>query len=176
MKTLKSILMIAVLLTGIQASAQTDKETTTKLVNSQNFVFNATTASPMANAELNAIMSRIPGGQSGSLIQLGGNRYQLVVEKDSLSAYLPYFGRAYTATMNNNDSGIKFNSTEFTYETKKKSKGSWVVTIKPKNEIDAQTMTLNINENGFASLNVNSNNKQAISFNGYISEPKQDKN
>jgi hypothetical protein len=176
MKTLKSILMIAVLFTFTQASAQTDKATTTKLVNAQNFVFNATTASPMANAELNAIMSRMPGGQSGGLIQLGGNRYQLVVEKDSLSAYLPYFGRAYTPNMNSTDSGIKFNSTEFTYETKRKKKGNWVITIKPKNEVDAQTMTLNISENGYASLNVNSNNKQAISFNGYISEPKQDKN
>jgi len=175
MKTLKSILMIAVLLTGIQATAQTDKATTTKMVNNQNFVFNATTASPMANAELNAIMSQMPGGQAG-LIQLGGNRYQLVVEKDTVSAYLPYFGRAYTATMNTNDSGIKFDSNDFTYETKKKKKGNWVITIKPKNQIDAQVLTLNVSENGFASLNVNSNNKQAISFNGYISEPKQDKN
>ena len=176
MKTLKSILTIAVLLTGLQGIAQTDKATTTKLVNSQNFVFNATTASPMANAELNAIMSQMPGGQSGGLIQLAGSRYQLVVEKDSLSAYLPYFGRAYTPTMNTNDSGIKFNSNDFTYETKRKKRGNWLITIKPKNEVDAQVMTLNISENGFASLNVNSNNKQAISFSGYISEPKQDKN
>lgn len=176
MKTLKSILMTAVLLTGIQAFAQTDKATTTKLVNAKNFVFNATTAMPMANAELNAILSRLPGGQAGGVIHLGGSRYQLVVEKDSLSAYLPYFGRAYAPPMNSNDSGIKFNSTEFTYDTKKNKKGNWVITIKPKNELDAQVMTLNVNENGYASLSVNSNNKQAISFNGYISEPKQDKN
>jgi len=176
MKTLKSILMTAVLLTGIQAFAQTDKATTTKLVNAQNFVFNATTAMPMANAEINAILSQMPGGQGGGVIQLNGSSYQLLVEKDSLSAYLPYFGRAYTPTMNSNDSGIKFNSTEFTYETKRKKKGNWVITIKPKNAIDAQVLTLNVSENGYASLNVNSNNKQSISFNGYISEPKQDKN
>ncbi|RYE38449.1 MAG: DUF4251 domain-containing protein [Sphingobacteriales bacterium] len=124
MKTLKSILMIAVLFTCIQASAQNDKATTTKLVNEQKFVFNATTASPMANADLNAILSRMPGGQAGGLIHLGGSRYQLTVDKDSLSAYLPYFGRAYTSNMNSSDSGIKFNSTDFTYETKQKKKFS----------------------------------------------------
>ncbi len=71
MKTLKSILMIAVLLMGIQASAQTDKATTAKLVNAQNFVFNATTAMPMANAEINAILSQMPGGQAGGIIHQG---------------------------------------------------------------------------------------------------------
>lgn len=175
MKTLKSILMIAVLLTGIHASAQTDKATTTKLVNAQNFVFNATTALPMANAEITALLSKMPGG-GGGVIQLSGSSYQLLVEKDSLSANLPYYGRAYTASMNSKDSGINFNSTEFTYVTKRNKKGNWLITIKPKNAADAQVMTLNVSENGYASLNVNSTNKQSISFNGYISEPKQDKN
>jgi hypothetical protein len=176
MKTLKGILMIAGLFIAAQASAQTDKATTAKLVNDQNFIFNATTAMPLANAEINAVLSQMSGGSGGGVIHLTGSRYQLLIEKDSISAYLPYFGRAYTPSMNNNDSGIKFNSTDFTYETKRKKRGNWMITIRPKNAVDAQVMTLNISENGYASLNVNSNHKQAISFNGYISEPKQDKN
>ena len=118
----------------------------------------------------------MPGGQAGGVIHLTNSGYQLSVEKDSLSARLPYYGRAYRSTMNSNDAGINFNSNEFTYVTKKKKKGNWIITIKPKNAMDAQVLTLNVTENGYASLNVNSNNKQSISFNGYISEPKQDKN
>ncbi len=34
---------------------------------------------------------------------------------------------------------------------------------------------LNVSENGYATLNVNSNNRQPISFNGTISEPKEKK-
>lgn len=175
MKTLKSILITAALFATFQVSAQTDKATTTKLVDALNFKFNATSALPLAMMDVNAVLNRMPGGLGGGAIQLTGAQYQLSVDKDSVEAYLPYYGRAYTAPMNPNDSGIKFNSKDFTYKTQKKKKGNWIITIKPKNAKDVQSLTLNISENGYAFLNVNSNNKQAISFNGYISEPVTDK-
>ncbi|MNY56250.1 hypothetical protein D3C86_1923090 [compost metagenome] len=77
--------------------------------------------------------------------------------------------------MNPDDSGIKFKSKNFKYKADKKKKGSWQITINPKDTRDTQSMTLNVSENGYATLNVNSNNRQSISFNGYISEPKEKK-
>lgn len=175
MKTIKNILVFAALFIAMQVNAQTDKETTFKVINAQHFIFNATSAMPLANMDVNNILSKMPGGNGGGLIQLSGSQYQLTVTKDSVEAYLPYYGRAYTATMNPDDSGIKFKSKNFKYKADKKKKGSWLITINPKDTKDTQSMTLNVSENGYATLNVNSNNRQSISFNGYISEPKEKK-
>lgn len=172
MKTVRNILAIAVLFISMQVNAQTDKETTLKIINNQHFTFNATTAMPLANMEVNNILNKMPGGNGGGMIQLSGSQYQLIVTKDSVEAYLPYFGRAYTATMNPDDAGIKFKSKKFSYKTDKKKKGNWVISMNFKDTKDAQSMTLNVSENGYATLNVNSNNRQPISFNGYLSESK----
>lgn len=173
MRTVRNILAMATLFIAVQANAQTDKETTNRIVNNQHFVFNATSAMPMANYEVNKILSRMPGGGGGGLIQLSGTQYQLIVSKDSVEAYLPYYGRAYTATMNPDDSGIKFKSKKFTYKADKKKKGSWQIKMDFKEVKDSPSMLLNVSENGYATLNVNSNNRQPISFNGYLSEPKR---
>lgn len=172
MKTLKNTLLLAIMFVAIQVSAQTDKATTIRLIEEKNFTFNATSAIPMANNDLNKILSQMPGGNSGGNIQLNSSQYQLVVTKDSLDAFLPYYGRAYTANMNPNDSGIKFKTKSFSYKADKKKKGNWLISIKPKDAKDVESMTLSIGESGYATLNVNSNNRQSITFNGYISEPK----
>lgn len=175
MKSIKSILVFAAVLFSMQVNAQTDKETTIKVINAQHYIFNATSAMPLANNDVNNILSKMPGGNGSGMIQLSGSQYQLIVTKDSVEAYLPYYGRAYTATMNPDDSGIKFKSKNFKYKAEKKKKGSWMISINPKDTKDTQSMTLNVTENGYATLNVNSNNRQPISFNGYLSEPKEKK-
>lgn len=172
MKKFKSVLMIGLLFIAIQVSAQTDKATTIKLVEGKNFVFNATSASPMNSADISAIFSKMPGAMAGGVIQLGGSRYQLTVGEEGVEAYLPYYGRSYNAPKNPTEGGIKFNAKEFSYKADKKKKGNYVVTIKPEdNKGDVMSMTLNITQTGYASLNVVSNNRQAITYNGYISDP-----
>ena len=170
MKTLKKILMLAGVLTAVQASAQTDKATTAKLVDAKTMTFNATSAQPLASADINAVLSKMPGGQ-GSTIQLSGSRYELNITKDSVVAYLPYYGRAYTATMNPDDSGIKFKSKDFTYKAQQKKKGNWIITINPKDTKDGQQLILNVGTTGYAMLSVSSNNRQPINFSGFISDP-----
>ena len=175
MNNLKSFLIAAALFTAVQVSAQTDKETTIKLVEAKNLVFSATTAYPLASADINAILSKMPGAQSGSAIQLDGSRYQLKIEKESIDSDLPYYGRAYNASRDPNDAGIKFKSKDFSYVTEKKKKGNYVITIKPKDAREIQSMTLNVTLNGYATLSVNSTNRQPITFYGYIAEsPKKD--
>ncbi len=171
MNTIKNFLVaVAVLLAG-HASAQTDKATTARLVDAKTLVFNATTAMPLANADINAVLSKIPGGQGGN-IMLSGGQYQLVIGKDSIEAHLPYYGRAFSPpTRDINDSGIKFKSKDFEYTSKKNKKGNWIISIDPKDTRDVQSMTLTVTQNGYASLHVNSNYRQPISFNGFISEP-----
>lgn len=175
MKTLNKLFLLLVLFSTVQAMAQTDKATTAKLVEDQHLVFNATSAMPMANADVTAILNKMQNGAGGGMIQLSGSLYQLKISKDSVEAYLPYYGRAYTASMNPDDSGIKFKSKKFNYKTTKKKKGGWIISIAPKDAKEVQNMILSVSESGYAVLNVTSNNRQAISFNGTIAEPKEDK-
>jgi hypothetical protein len=172
MKTLKNILFIAALFMVVNVSAQTDKATTIKLVEGKNFIFNATSAQPMNFVEINAVLSRMPGSVGAGVVPLRGDIYQVTVANDSLGAYLPYYGRSYMAPRNPIEGGIKFSTTEFSYKADKKKKGNYIVTIKPvSSKLDVLSMTLNISEKGYASLSVISNNRQSITYSGYISDP-----
>ena len=174
MKYLFSLL----LLTGMfQAMAQTDKATTLKIVTEKNFVFRATTAIPLSNADVNRVLSQMPGAMGGSTINLNGSQYDLMVTKDSVVAYLPYYGRAFNAPMNPNEGGIKFTSKNFSYKESKNKKGMSTIQIITQDvKKENYRLTLNISTNGYANLMVFSVNKQPITFNGYLSEPEKPKN
>ena len=157
-----------------RAIAQTDKETTAKIVENKTFNFMANAAIPMASNDLNRIITAMPGGQSGSLINLGGGRYDVKVTKDSIVAYLPYYGRAYVAPYSPSEGGIKFTSKDFSYKKTENKKGTYIIQINTKDLTkENYRLTFNISTNGYASLSVISVNRQSIVFNGYLEEPKQ---
>ena len=125
--------------------------TITALIVNQDYTFKAQTTTPL----------------SGRLRQLTSD-YDLQVSKDVIISQLPYFGRAYSAPINPSDGGIQFTSKDFEYRLTGKKKGGWDIAIKFKDAGDVQQMQLSIFNNGTASLQVISNNRQAITFNGYI--------
>ena len=96
------------------------------------------------------------------------------VTKDSIIAYLPYYGQAYLAPdPGTTEGGIKFTSTNFNYKVNQGKKGGWEIVIKPRdhditNWRDVQQMVLNISPDGYASLYVLSTNRDPISFQGDI--------
>ncbi|NMB49792.1 MAG: DUF4251 domain-containing protein [Bacteroidales bacterium] len=95
--------------------------------------------------------------------------YYLKVSKDTVVAYLPYFGRAYTAPADPTEGGIKFTSTNFEYEVSEgKRKGNWQVLIKTHDTDREIVLYLDIWENGSARLDVTDPNRQALSFQGEI--------
>jgi len=96
------------------------------------------------------------------------SRYDAVVKKDSITCYLPYFGRAYQAPMDPSKGGIQFTSTKFSYTATPKNNNEWQVTIKPNDYTDVEQLYFNIFGNGTASLNVVSGHRDAISFSGHI--------
>jgi hypothetical protein len=108
--------------------------------------------------------------QTGSTRQLSPD-YDLTITKDTIISYLPYFGRAYVAPVDPAQGGIKFTSTNFEYKQAKDNK-AWQITIKPKDTPDVHQLYLSIFDNGYATLQVISTNRQGISFNGYIEEGK----
>jgi hypothetical protein len=100
--------------------------------------------------------------------------YDLKVTKDSVIAFLPYYGQAYISpSPAETEGGIKFTSTRFSYKTSHPKKGGWEITITPAdhditNWRDVQQMRLDISPDGYASLFVNSSNRDPISFEGNV--------
>lgn len=172
MNVFKIFFSMALMTLAIRANAQTDKAITAKIVATKNFVFVATSAIPMNASDINNVLSKMNGNTGGGSISLTGSGYELKLTPDSVIAYLPYYGRSFTAPIGNDENGIKFTSTNFNYESTKSKKG-WRVTVSIKDTKDSQRLNLNISENGYASLDVSSNTKQSITYNGYIAERKQ---
>ncbi|TKC12273.1 DUF4251 domain-containing protein [Pedobacter polaris] len=172
MKVFKKLVLLVLVFVTFKANAQTDKATTTKIVEEKNYVFVATSATPLNSADINKIMSRMPGNMNGGNINLSGSSYDVRVVKDSVIAYLPYYGRSYSASMNPDEQGYKFTSTDFIYDSKKNKRG-WNINIKTKDVRDNVQMNLSISQGGYATLSVVSNNKQSITYNGYLSEVKK---
>ncbi|HEY0246614.1 MAG TPA: DUF4251 domain-containing protein [Mucilaginibacter sp.] len=135
----------------------------TRLVNLQNYVFVANYVSPSRG-----------GGRALT------SEYDMSVSKDSIVAFLPYFGRAYMADYGSNDGGIKFTLTHFDYKVTNNKKNNWDIIITPKNKNMSdpkavRTLRLSISSDGYASLQVLSENRDPISFNGYIEQKSKPK-
>lgn len=133
-----------------------------RLVESQNYVFQATYALP-----------------SGFQPRALNDGYDFTVSKDKIAVYLPYFGRAYTAPRNLNDGGLKLTTSKFDYKSELK-KDYWSIIVKPKQDNDpgvkdVQSLRLTVQSNGSATLFVTSLSKQPITFSGYIEEVKSNK-
>lgn len=129
-----------------------DAIATLQLLQSQNFIFKAQTASP----------------QRGSVRQLTSD-YDLTIKKDTVAAWLPYFGRSYEPQINS-EGGIKFTSLKFEYKMEEGKKKKWEITIKPTDVTSVKELYLTVFDNSQASLQVISTGRESISFNGYIVE------
>jgi hypothetical protein len=134
-----------------------------KMIDSGVYVFKANYALPLRGSQKN----------------LTPDYYDLIVTKDTITAYLPYYGQSYTAPNDiyTNEGGIKFKTSDFSYIIKQNKNGSWQISIKPKdtniaNWRSVQQMTLNISTSGYASLQVVSSNRDMISFDGTIEDIK----
>ena len=136
---------------GTASQTQDTSTNVESAVLSKNYVFTAQSVTPL-------------GGRYRQLT----SDYDLRVSTDKVVAYLPYFGRAYSAPIDPTQGGINFTSNKFAYQQTSRKKGGWIVTIKPTDVQDVRELTLTIASGGNATLNVISNNRQSISFDGYV--------
>jgi len=140
-------------LAAITGSAQKEnKQEGTGLVNSGQYIFHADQAMPLR------------GG-----VRLLTTPYTVKISADSIISDLPYFGRAYGGIDILNQSDLSFVSTNFSYERSNSKNGRYEVIIKIRDNSESPTFSLSIGSDGFATLQVNSNNRDAISFTGNIS-------
>ena len=130
---------------------------TDSLINSKVFVFKASKANSTG------------GGQ----IDLTTHIAELIINKDSVESYLPYFGRAYRASYGGG-SGIKFETVLTDYKVEKNSKKlNFIISFSAKTKDDNFQCSLSISYSGSATLSVNSNNRAFISYYGDIKSIKE---
>jgi len=100
--------------------------------------------------------------------------YDVKVSKDTVNAYLPYYGRVYVAPSNPQEGGIKFISKDFDYQvTKGRKADNWLVDIKINDAGRQLLLQFEIWGNGNTRLYVQDFNRQPISFSGRIAEEKE---
>lgn len=163
-------LLFLLLFAGIgSVSAQAGKEHTPALIQSRKFTFFATSATPQYSAELARIISSIPGS-TGSKVSLNAAFSQLEFKKDTLEAFLPYFGRSQgvISSIDPDDQGIRFTSTDFTYSEEKGKKGNFIISMVVNDTPERPRMVLEVTTHGYATLSVNFNSRSPITYSGYI--------
>lgn len=151
------------------ASAQAGKDEIAALIKSRNYTFYANDATPQYSAELDRVLRSIPGS-NGSKISLNPVMYQLIVQRDTVSALLPYFGRSQSVLVPSdpNDQGVEFKSTDFIFKETAEKKGNRTITIIVNDDKDRPKLHLFISASGYATLDISFNTKSHISFSGYV--------
>lgn len=99
------------------------------------------------------------------------SEYTLEIDGNFITAYLPFYGRAYRAEFGG-DGGIKFNEQATKVEWNKEKK-NYLVSMDVKAQNDVYQLRLTIWKTGSATLNVSSVNKASISFNGFVVKSKE---
>jgi len=148
------IFLLGALFLGCSSSKVMTKpnlEDISNMINSQNFTFIAERVNPLR-------------GSSRILTSY----YDVVVKKDTLICYLPYFGRAYQAPVDPSKGALDFKSHKFTYNVTLNNNDEWQVYIHPDDYSDVQQLYFQIFGNGTATLNVVNTNRDAISFYGHV--------
>lgn len=154
----KAFIYAAVLLTasGTYSYAQLSKKDQKKadiqnLIQSKSFAFVTQSATPLGGGNINLTSA-----------------YNIKVSSDTLIADLPYYGRAFVAPINPSEGGIHLTSTHFSYQTTQRKKGGWDIMLSPTDGKDVRQLFLTVSESGYGTLQVNSINRQSISFSGYV--------
>lgn len=146
-------LLVAGLSTTVSAQSRKEKkEQKAKAVKerivSENYKISVTTAYP----------------RRGKSVQLS-SPYSLGIRNDSVFSYLPYYGRAYSVPYDGGK-GLIFNAPIKEYEMTTNRKGDARITFKARNPEDMYTFNVEVFSNGSASIRVNMNNRESISFHG----------
>jgi len=149
-KTLALFILFYTVSAATATAQDLDKDVVAKLVAGKEFTFKATTMLP-----------------SGASVKQLTSDYDVRLLGDSVITYLPYFGRSYAPVLPGEE-GINFTSKDFDYKAKAKKKSGWQISVKPKDTKEVRELIFDISDAGYAHLQVTSNNKQAISYNGYI--------
>ena len=171
MKNLLTIASVAImLLVTFSCSTQNNipSANIARLLETNQFTFMAERANPM-DADVIKAMNSLPGGGGSRMLNLDSG-YTIEIRKEKLTVTLPYFGRMYNANMDSSKNSYRFTTTDFTVDKKQGKKGSSIYTIVAKDQQNVRTIYMEVFKNGKSYVSIDSNDRQSISYNGYIME------
>lgn len=187
MKTQKIILsIIALLVVGLPGMAEKKQKTDTaafnkivQLIKSKNFYVNVDAAFPMGNSSITIDTkhgSKRIGGEG--YISLANNEGELFITDSVVTGHMPFFGRAYSIPYGEGG-GMEFSKTKLEKESiqvvQKKKKQYVEYNFSVRKDNDVITFHLEVYSNGKCSVNVHSNNRASISYNGEVTPIPEDK-
>ncbi|MDR2473718.1 MAG: DUF4251 domain-containing protein [Tannerella sp.] len=94
--------------------------------------------------------------------------YSLAIHGDTLVSYLPYYGEAFGNIPYGGGNGLNFTAEILEYNCSFDDKGTALIEIKVRNENINYKYLTQIFGNGNASISINSDNRQPISFRGKL--------
>lgn len=103
------------------------------------------------------------GGESRTLT----SEYSVEIRNDSVISYLPYFGKAYNIPYGGGK-GLIFKDALAEYMAEYHKKGKAEIKFTVRTDEDRFTYRITIFPNASASISVNSNNRQPISYQGEL--------
>ncbi len=146
-----------------------------KMILNKNFECIADYANPTTSNELNQIANSnlLGAGNSAGRISLLGNTNFLLVKGDSVNAYLPYYGtRQVTAGIGKDKNAIKFEGLAKNFKSSYDEKNERTrVTFSAENGTETFDILMLIFNNKRTDITVNSSQRNAISYDGYVGKP-----
>ena len=165
---LLSIALFSLVLNSCETQSNIAPEKISSLLQSKEFTFMAERANP-TNYDVVKVLNALPNSSSAQILNLESG-YNLVIKKDEIIAQLPYFGRMFNPTYGNDNNSYRFTSKDFTMSEKMGKKGNTIFTILPKDQQNVRRIELEVFNNGTSYLTIDANDRQIISYDGYITE------
>lgn len=138
------------------------------LLENGEFTFMAERANP-TNFDVINVMNSLPNGASSRILNLDYG-YTVKVTKEEVKVVLPYFGRMFTPSFDQEKNSYRFTSNNFTLNKTAGKKGSSVYSFQIKDQPNIRKMFLEVFPNGKSYLSIDSSDRQAISYDGYLME------
>lgn len=162
------VLISASSCTTAKTSHTEDSAATAKYIDSGNFMFMAERANP-TNYDVINVMNSMPNSTGTRMLSLDYG-YGAHFSAEELVVELPYFGRMYNPSYDSSKNSLRFTSKDFSVNKTQNKKGNWNLEIHPKDVSNIRVMNLEIYKNRKAFLSVDANDRQPITFSGYITK------
>lgn len=163
---LLGIMFLLTFLISCTSQTNIDPKITEEITASNQFTFMARRANP-TNFDVINIMNALPNNNSARMLDLDYG-YTIVIKEKELEVNLPYFGRLFNPSYDTSKNSYNFTSKDFTLNKIQNKKGNWVYTITPKDVSNIRVIYLEVFKNGKAYVSIDSNDRQAISYDGYV--------
>lgn len=163
---LMSVMFLLTFLFSCTSQTYVDEKSLDQFISSNELTFMAKRANP-TNFDVINVMNSMPNNNSARMLNLDYG-YSVVLKDKELTVNLPYFGRLFNPSYDTSKNSYNFTSKDFTISKVQNKKGNWVYTISPKDQNNIKVIYLEIFKNGAAFVSIDSSDRQAISYDGYI--------